>query len=125
MQPDKHLPTGFPAGFGQGLDEVMPAHIVEENILPPVSPAHNMMQRPGIFNPSFARHFFLINLITSPVNLKNARCTGLIPLGLEGISGQYIRPSSENGKVAFLIDFITVLYYKNANTQGAARIGAQ
>jgi hypothetical protein len=70
MQSDIHLPTGFPAGFGQGLDEAMPVHIVEENILPPVSPAHKMIQRPGHIQPVVCAASFLNESCTQPSQPK-------------------------------------------------------
>jgi hypothetical protein len=32
-----HLPAGFLAGFGQGLEEIVPVNVIQEDILTPVS----------------------------------------------------------------------------------------
>ena len=40
-----HLPGGFLARFGQRLDEILPIHVIQEDVLPPVAPAHEMIHR--------------------------------------------------------------------------------
>ena len=35
---------------GQRLEEILPIHIIQKNILPPVPPAHDMIHRPGILD---------------------------------------------------------------------------
>jgi len=44
-----HLPTRLLARFSQRLDEIVPVHIVEKNVLAAISPAHHMIHRAGIF----------------------------------------------------------------------------
>ena len=48
-----HLPTGFLARFGQGLDQVLPITVIEKNGLPPASSAHahDRIRGTGIFYP--------------------------------------------------------------------------
>jgi len=65
-----NLPICFLARFGQRLDEILTVHVIQENILPPVAPAHHMIHGSGIFYASFARHHTLINSTPSPVNHK-------------------------------------------------------
>ena len=51
-----NLPVRFLARFGQRLEEILPVHIVQEDVLTPVTPAHDMIHGPCIFDPSFAWH---------------------------------------------------------------------
>ena len=39
--PGMHLPAGFLARFGQGFDEIVPVHIVQKDVVAPVTPAHH------------------------------------------------------------------------------------
>jgi hypothetical protein len=50
------LETGFLAGFGQGLEKILTIHVIQENRLAPVSPAHDVVDGSGIFNARLARH---------------------------------------------------------------------
>ena len=43
-------PVRFLAGFRQRLEEILPIHIIQKYILPPVPPAHDMIHRPGILD---------------------------------------------------------------------------
>jgi len=45
-----NLPIGFLAGLGQRFQEILPVHVIQENILTPVTPAHDMIHRPRIFD---------------------------------------------------------------------------
>jgi hypothetical protein len=45
-----HLPLGFLAGFGQRLKEILPVHLIEKNILLPVTPAQDMIYGPRILD---------------------------------------------------------------------------
>ena len=38
-----HLPARLLAGLGQGLDEIMPIHIIQEDLIPAVATAHEMI----------------------------------------------------------------------------------
>jgi hypothetical protein len=51
-----HLPAGFLAGFGQGLEEIVPVNIIQEDILTPVSTTHDVVHRTRVFNAQLARH---------------------------------------------------------------------
>jgi len=51
-----HLKTGLLARFGQRLEEILPIHIIQENVLSPVAPTHHMVNRPGILDSNLARH---------------------------------------------------------------------
>ncbi len=51
-----YLPAGFYAGLGQGFDEVVPVHVVEEDVIPLVATTHDMVNRAGILESQFAGH---------------------------------------------------------------------
>ena len=51
-----NLPIGFLARFGQGLQEILPVHVIEKNILAPVAAAHDVIQGAGILDAPFAGH---------------------------------------------------------------------
>ena len=38
-----HFPSGFLAGFGQRLEEIVSINVIDENVLPSVSPIHNVV----------------------------------------------------------------------------------
>jgi hypothetical protein len=40
-----HLPAGFLPGFGQGLEEIVPVNVIQEDILTPVSTTHDVVHR--------------------------------------------------------------------------------
>lgn len=42
-----HLPAGFLAGLGQRLEKILPIHVIQENVLAPISAAHDVIHRPG------------------------------------------------------------------------------
>ena len=44
-----NLPTGFAANILQRLDKTLAITVVVENILPPVAPAHDVIDRSGEF----------------------------------------------------------------------------
>jgi hypothetical protein len=46
--------AGFLAGFGQGLEEIVPVNVIQEDILTPVSPTHDGVDRTGVFNARLA-----------------------------------------------------------------------
>jgi hypothetical protein len=52
----RHLKTGFVAGFGQGFEKILPVHIIPKEVLPPVAPAHDVVNGPSIFHSHFSRH---------------------------------------------------------------------
>ena len=51
-----HLPIRLLTGLGQGLDEVMPVHVVQEDVLALVATAHHVIHGAGILDSHFARH---------------------------------------------------------------------
>ena len=51
-----HLKTRLAAGFGQGLEEILAVHVIQEDRLPAVPPAQDMVNRPGILDAHLARH---------------------------------------------------------------------
>jgi hypothetical protein len=50
------LETGLLAGFGQSLEKILTIHVIQENRLAPVSPAHDVVDGSGIFNARLVRH---------------------------------------------------------------------
>jgi hypothetical protein len=46
-----HLPAGFLASLGLGLDEALTIHLVQEKVLTSFSTAHGVIQNVRIFNP--------------------------------------------------------------------------
>jgi hypothetical protein len=51
-----HLPAGFLAGFRQSFNEILPVHVVQEDILPPIAPAHDVIQRARILHSKLSWH---------------------------------------------------------------------
>ena len=51
-----HLPVCLLTRLGQRLEEILPVHIIQKNVLPPVATAHDVVIGPRIFNTDFARH---------------------------------------------------------------------
>jgi hypothetical protein len=51
-----HLPVGLLACLSQGLDEVVPVHVVKEDVLTLVSTAHHVIHRSWILESELARH---------------------------------------------------------------------
>ena len=45
-----NLPIGFLAGLGQRFQEILPGHVIQEYILPSVTPAQDRIYRPPIFD---------------------------------------------------------------------------
>ncbi len=50
------LPAGLLTRFSQSLEEVLPVNVIQEDILPPVSSAHHMVNGTRVLNTDFARH---------------------------------------------------------------------
>jgi hypothetical protein len=48
--PGMRLPPGFAAGFRQRLEKIMAVHLIQKNSLPPIAPAHDMVNRTRIFD---------------------------------------------------------------------------
>jgi hypothetical protein len=51
-----NLPIGFLACLGQGSDEVLSINIILENVLPPISLAHDVIFGSWKFYPHFSWH---------------------------------------------------------------------
>jgi hypothetical protein len=51
-----HLEAGFLTGFRQRLELILPVHFIQINILPPVAPAHDVVNGTTLFNSQLARH---------------------------------------------------------------------
>src|SRR5437667_5851868 len=51
-----HLPVGLLARFGQSLDEVVPIHVVQKDVVPLVATTHDVIHRPWILDSKLARH---------------------------------------------------------------------
>jgi hypothetical protein len=51
-----HQSVGPQTSLGEGPDEVVQVHIVEENVIALVATAHQVIHGPGILHSHFARH---------------------------------------------------------------------
>jgi hypothetical protein len=51
-----HQPVGLQTSVGEGLDEVVPVHIVQEDVIALVATAHHVIHGAGILDSHFARH---------------------------------------------------------------------
>jgi hypothetical protein len=51
-----NLKTSLLARFCQSLEEILPIHIIEEDLVPSVTTAHYVVNGTGILNSEFARH---------------------------------------------------------------------
>ena len=51
-----HLPCGFLASLGEGLEQILPIYVVQTDFLPTVSPAHHVIHGPGVLDAQLARH---------------------------------------------------------------------
>jgi hypothetical protein len=51
-----HLKTSLLARLGQGLEKIVPIHIIQENLVPAVASAHDMVNGSGVLNSEFAWH---------------------------------------------------------------------
>jgi hypothetical protein len=75
-----HQPVGPQTSFGEGLDEVMPIHVVEEDVIAPVATAHDMVHGDGILDSHFARHGAKGLAQPNPQVKPESRIYGLTPL---------------------------------------------
>ena len=74
------LPAGLLARLGQGLQEIMAIHIIQEDVLLSVSPAHHMTDGTGILNARLAWHEVSVPGSGKLIKINEA-CYGLTPLG--------------------------------------------
>jgi len=51
-----HLPASLLTRFSQGLDEIVPVHVIEENPFALIATAHDVIHGAGILHSQFARH---------------------------------------------------------------------
>jgi hypothetical protein len=51
-----HQPAGFCACLLQRIDKRLVILLIEENCIPPVPPAHHMVDRSDVFNSRFSWH---------------------------------------------------------------------
>ena len=51
-----HPPAGFEARFSEGLQKSLPIRVAAENGFAPVTPIHDMIDRPGILDTQLAGH---------------------------------------------------------------------
>jgi hypothetical protein len=51
-----HLPISLLASLRQRFEKILPIHVVQKNILLPVSAAHHVIHGSRIFNAQFSRH---------------------------------------------------------------------
>jgi len=51
-----HLPAGLLTRFGQGLEEILPAHVIQEYLLPAAASGHDMVYGAGVLKTELARH---------------------------------------------------------------------
>ncbi|HOX58372.1 MAG TPA: hypothetical protein P5205_14800 [Candidatus Paceibacterota bacterium] len=49
-----HLPAGILKRFGQGLDEILPVHVIGKNLPPAVAPGHDGVDGAGILKKELA-----------------------------------------------------------------------
>src|SRR3954466_483654 len=61
------LPIGLLTGLGQRLEEVVPVHIVEEDVVALVAAAHHVIHSPGVLKSKLARHAEDLNPSGQPV----------------------------------------------------------
>ena len=51
-----HLPPGFLAPLSQSFEKILPINVVGENVLPPVSSIHDVVNCALVLNSHRARH---------------------------------------------------------------------
>ena len=56
-----HLPIGLLARLGQSLEEILPVHIVQIDVLAPVPAAHHMLDGTGKIDSDLPRHGLLLS----------------------------------------------------------------
>jgi hypothetical protein len=66
-----HLPIGFLARFSHCLNEVLPVHVIQENPLPQVATAHDVIHSPRILDAQLARHADIQDSAQTTVNSQN------------------------------------------------------
>jgi hypothetical protein len=65
-----HLPTGPLAGFRQSFYQVVPIDIIQENVIPLIATAHDVIDSSGILDAKLARHGRFMLLTDLIVNRK-------------------------------------------------------
>lgn len=58
------LPLGFPTSFAQGIQELQPVLIIQENVFSPIPTIHHVVNRPLIFQSQLSRHWLRCSQIS-------------------------------------------------------------
>ena len=69
-----NLPSGFLTRLGQGLEKVLPIHVVQKDVFAAVATVHHMINGTGIFDSDFARHFRLMRSFLHASQPRNEPC---------------------------------------------------
>jgi hypothetical protein len=73
-----NLKTGLLTGFGQGLEEILPVHVIEENGFLAIAPAQDVVNGPGILDAHQSGHGPSLSKLSTKVN-GNVQKYGLTP----------------------------------------------
>ena len=92
------LPVGPLAGLSQGLYEVVPIHVIEENVVALIATAHDVIHRSGILNAKLARHGRFMGAMALIVNLK-----GRAFLRSDPNDGGLVNRYGQEGRADFII----------------------
>jgi hypothetical protein len=78
-----NLPARFSARLGQSFDEILPVHIIKENVLASIAATHHMTDRPRIFNPQPPWHGTICTSFLMLLSTRfNEPCYGLTPMSV-------------------------------------------
>ncbi len=77
-----NLEAGFLASLGQGFDKIMAVAIINEDGFPTISPAQDMIDRPGILDAQLPWHRPIVPQCTERGKRKTVQIYGLTPLTL-------------------------------------------
>src|SRR5438067_1561638 len=67
-----HLPRGLLASFGERLEKILTIDIIQVNVLPSISPAHNVIHGAGVLNSQLSWHLERRVRPASLVNQENS-----------------------------------------------------
>jgi hypothetical protein len=73
-----NLKTGLLTGFGQGLEEILPVHVIEENGFLAIAPAQDVVNGPRILDAHQSGHGASVSKLSTNVN-GNVQKYGLTP----------------------------------------------
>jgi hypothetical protein len=71
-----HLPGGFLAGFGQGLQEIVPVNVIQKNVLASISATPEVVHCARIFKAQLARHERVFLKMRAKVNQETKEYMG-------------------------------------------------